>query len=94
MNRKASNGTLLTLLLGTALLLLGFFLFPSGLIGTFFSLSEYATNPAHILDIASGNANPEQDVKNVIVFIVEIGLYYLAAAILVFVFDLFMPKKK
>jgi hypothetical protein len=69
-------------------------LFPDGLIGTFFEITEYFTNPRHIFQVASGDVDTNTEVFKVVKFIIAIGAYYLLAALLVFVIDIFMPKEK
>jgi hypothetical protein len=81
-------------MLGTAITILSYFVFGGGLLTSFFSVSAEATSPQHMLDLATGNADPAAEMGNVILFIANIAIYYLASAILVFLFDLCMPSKK
>jgi hypothetical protein len=88
------NSTLAAIILGTGLLLLSHFLFGGGLLTKFFEISEYATNPQHIIEVSGDESRANADVKKIISFIVEVGLYYIAAAVLVFVVGIFTSKKK
>jgi hypothetical protein len=85
---------LVAFLLGTALIALSFSIFGQGVMTSFLKVSAEATSPSHMMDLAMGRADPSADVVNIILFISEIIMYYLVAAILVFVFDLFMPNKE
>jgi hypothetical protein len=85
---------LVALLLGTGLLLLSSLVFGSGTITRFYEVVAVVTNMQHGADLVAGTASSESDVVLVIKFIIEVFVYYLAAAVLTFVLDLFMPGEK
>jgi hypothetical protein len=85
---------LVSLLLGTALMILGMLFFGGGPITGFYTIVDIITNPAHVRALATGGADATADVNVVIAFIMSVGGYYLLSAVIVFILDLFMPKPR
>jgi len=73
---------------------LSHYLFGNGLITRFAELSAGLTSGEHTQALVGGQADATGDMSTALGFVIEVGLYYLLAAIIIFIFGLFSSDKK